>query len=98
MTAHDHNHRHNHNHLLGSIRTARHRRSGEDREAQRSVLAGLGMIGALGALVVTPTLLGLVLGRWLDSVVGDGVFWTAACIMAGVALGAWLVWQRIMNP
>lgn len=87
----------NHERLLRNVRLTRKRRGGDDPETQRTILAGLGMIGSLGVLVVVPTLLGLALGRWLDGLSNGGVFWTAACIMAGVAVGSWLAWQKVMK-
>ena len=55
------------------------------------------MIGALGWLVVTPTIAGLFLGRWLDHRFEAGIFWTGALLVTGVALGCWMAWQRIQK-
>lgn len=62
---------------------------------ERSLARNLAMIGALGWLVVTPTLAGVFLGRWLDRRLASGVFWTGAFIVAGLALGCWLAWRRV---
>ena len=45
----------------GSARRARWQREGE-----RSIGQNLAMIGALGWTIVTPTLIGIFAGRWLD--------------------------------
>ena len=66
------------------------RRSGE-----RSLWQNVSMIGALGWLIVTPTLLGVLIGRWLDVRFGTGIFWSGALIMLGAAFGGYLAWQRI---
>jgi ATP synthase protein I len=55
----------------------------------------LALIGTLGWLVVTPTLLGLFAGRWIDRHEETGIFWTAALLVAGVAVGCRLAWKRI---
>ena len=48
------------------------------------------MIGALGWTIVTPTLIGIFAGRWLDRAFGSGIFWTLGLLVAGLALGCWL--------
>jgi ATP synthase protein I len=53
------------------------------------------MIGALGWLIVTPTLMGVLAGRWLDERFESGIFYTGACIVAGLAIGCYLAWQRV---
>ena len=53
------------------------------------------MVGALGWLVVAPTLLGVAAGRWLDSLMGGGVLFTGALIVLGVAIGFRLAWNRM---
>lgn len=65
------------------------------REGERSIGQNLAMIGALGWMIVTPTLGGVFAGRWLDRQCGSGVFWTLGLLVAGIALGCWLAWQRI---
>jgi ATP synthase protein I len=58
----------------------------------------LAMIGALGWLVVLPTLAGIFVGQWLDRRAGGGLTFTAALLFAGLALGAGLAWQRMHRP
>ena len=64
---------------------------------ERSLAQNLAMIGALGWLVVTPTLAGIFAGRWLDHHFAAGIFWTGALIVAGLALGCSLAWRRIQE-
>jgi len=74
------------------------RRQREDfwrRTGERSLWQNISMIGALGWLIVTPTLLGVLIGRWLDMRFGTGIFWSGALIMIGAAFGGYLAWQRI---
>jgi ATP synthase protein I len=53
------------------------------------------MIGVLGWTIVTPTLIGIFVGRGLDRTFGSGIFWTLGLLVAGLALGCSLVWKRI---
>jgi len=62
---------------------------------ERSIWQNLSMIGALGWLIVTPILLGILIGRWLDRIFETGIFFSGALIFLGVVLGAYLAWQRI---
>jgi predicted F0F1-ATPase subunit len=55
--------------------------------------ARLGQIGILGWTVVVPTLLGLVLGHWLDRYFGTRVFFSAPLLMVGAGVGLWSAWK-----
>lgn len=55
--------------------------------------ARLGQIGVLGWTIVVPTLLCLVIGRWLDKRLGTGVFFSAPLLMLGAAAGLWFAWK-----
>jgi ATP synthase protein I len=73
------------------LRAERHRRwlhEGEPTVARR-----LAQIGVLGWIVVTPMLLGMFLGRWLDRMFNSGIFWTAPLLLLGLALGCWSGWK-----
>ncbi len=78
-----------------AVRKRRERREQWKREGERSIGQNLAMIGALGWTIVTPTLIGVFLGRWLDRTFGSGVFWTLSLLVAGLALGCALAWKRI---
>jgi ATP synthase protein I len=72
-------------------RGERHRRwreQGEDSAARR-----LAQIGVLGWMIVTPTLVGLFAGRWLDHRADSGLTWTGALLMLGLAAGCWSAWR-----
>ena len=70
------------------------RRAEELREnPEPSLGSRLGQIGVLGWTIVVPTLLGLVLGRWLDRQAGGGVFFSAPLLMLGAGAGLWFAWR-----
>jgi ATP synthase protein I len=82
-----------------SDRIARAARQARLRERQArdlpepSLGSRLGQIGILGWSIVIPTLLGLVIGRWLDRHFGTGVFFSAPLLMVGAAFGLWSAWK-----
>lgn len=76
------------------VRGARYRRW--LREGEPTVAHRLAQIGVLGWIIVTPMLLGLFAGRWLDRQFSTGLFWTAPLLLVGLALGCWSAW-RWMN-
>lgn len=53
----------------------------------------LAQIGILGWAIVTPILLGIVLGRLADRHFGTGVFFTAPAIFIGAAIGFHAAWK-----
>jgi ATP synthase protein I len=64
-----------------------------DRDPEPSLGRRLGQMGVLGWTIVTPALLGLFAGRWLDNRMHSGVFFSAPLVMLGAALGLWLAWK-----
>lgn len=83
--------------LYRSVEQRAGRRTRWEREGERPLWQNLSMIGALGWLVVTPTILGALVGRWLDRIFDQGVFWTGSLICLGAAIGLYLVWQRMQS-
>ena len=57
----------NHGHRKMHRAVRRRARRRDSREDERSIWQNLSMIGALGWLIVTPILLGILAGRWLAS-------------------------------
>ncbi|WP_298425864.1 AtpZ/AtpI family protein [Rhodoblastus sp.] len=64
-------------------------------ESEPSVIRRLAQIGVLGWVIVTPTLLGVFIGRWLDRVTHSQLFWTAPLLLIGFALGVWSAWKWV---
>lgn len=92
MSAHEEN---GNGKLSEAVRLRKARHEQWQRSGERPLWRNLSMIGALGWLIVAPTLLGVLVGRWLDTRFGSGIFWTGAFIMLGAALGGYMAWQRI---
>jgi ATP synthase protein I len=81
--------------LDAAVRLRRERQERRQREGERAIGRDLAMIGVLGWTIVTPTLLGIFAGRWLDGVFHSGIFWTLGLLVAGLALGCTLGWKRM---
>jgi len=81
--------------LSSAVHVRRERHERWLREGERSIARNLAMIGALGWTVITPTLLGMFAGRWLDRRNDSGVFWTLGLLVLGLAIGCVLAWQRM---
>ena len=74
-------------------RDAEWRRTGE-----RPLWRNLSMIGAIGWLIVTPILLGILAGRWLDAQLGTGIFWSGALIMLAYRVRNIAISDLVMKP
>ncbi|HXQ47915.1 MAG TPA: AtpZ/AtpI family protein [Caulobacteraceae bacterium] len=81
--------------LARSVAERAARRAYWQAHGERSLGQNLAMIGALGWLVITPTLAGLFVGRWLDHIFTSGIFWTGALLVVGVTLGCAIAWRRV---
>ena len=79
--------------LLNEVRLRAQRESDWVKNGETSVARRLAQIGVLGWIVVTPMLIGIFAGRWLDDKFGTGLFWTAPLLMLGAALGCWSAWK-----
>ena len=79
--------------LAGAARRAAQRQQQGAEDPEPSLGARLGQIGILGWSIVVPTLLALLLGRWLDRTFSTGVFFSAPMIMIGAALGFRSAWE-----
>ena len=80
------------------VRHHRERRDRAQREGGRSIGQDLALVGVIGWTLVIPALLGIYAGRALDRRFGSGVFWTLGLLVAGVAVGCVLAWQRLNRP
>lgn len=56
---------------------------------------GLGMMGLIGWSVAIPTLLGTVLGIWLDNHYAGQRSWTLVLLLAGLILGCFTAWSWV---
>jgi ATP synthase protein I len=81
--------------MQGSVELRQRRETRWRVEGERPLWRNLSMIGALGWLIVVPTLIGALAGRWLDGQSSGGIFWTVSLIFAGAVLGFAMAWRRM---
>ncbi|MCB0113856.1 MAG: AtpZ/AtpI family protein [Caldilineaceae bacterium] len=65
------------------------------RSRAESIWFGLGTFGIIGWSIAVPTLLGILVGLWLDRRYPTGFSWTVALLFAGVTLGIFNAWYWI---
>lgn len=56
---------------------------------------GLGLFGVVGWMIVTPTLIGVAMGRLIDSHFNTGISCTLTLLLLGVVLGCGTAWRTI---
>ena len=78
-----------------AVRLREERNARGQKEGERSIWLNLSMIGALGWLIVVPTLIGTFAGRWLDRHFDTGIFFSGALIFLGICVGCYLAWRRV---
>ena len=64
-------------------------------ENKRSVWAGLGTFGMVGWSVAVPTVLGTILGIWVDENHPQSISFTLAFLVAGLFVGCLIAWQWV---
>ena len=65
------------------------------RDDDRSVWFFLGMMGVAGWSVAIPTLVGALIGVWLDRRLGGRISWTLTGLLIGVTVGCLTAWYWI---
>jgi ATP synthase protein I len=81
--------------LLRATRLRGRRHGAWKAEGEMPVARRLAQIGVLGWMIVTPTLLGVLLGRYLDGKFASGIFCTAPLLMIGLGFGCWSAWKWV---
>jgi ATP synthase protein I len=76
-------------------RKAERKREARRNAPERSAWFGLGMFGLVGWSVAIPTLAGVALGLWLDSLFPGRASWTLTFLLVGVALGCLNAWYWV---
>jgi ATP synthase protein I len=78
--------------LSHMIQAKENRKIKEKQKSKHGFWYGLGMFGLVGWSVVVPTLLGAMLGRWMDRQMEGTQSWTLTFLLAGLIFGCWIAW------
>lgn len=78
--------------LSQMIETKEKRKLKERRKSGNGFWYGLGMFGLVGWSVVVPTVLGTMLGKWLDRQFPGKQSWTLTFLLIGLIIGCLLAW------
>lgn len=78
--------------IIGTKETRKLRARGEQ---HRSIWFGLGMFGIVGWSIAIPTVLGVVVGFWVDQRWPSRFSWTLMLLFIGVVLGCLNAWYWI---
>ncbi len=86
----------NHNRdFAREIARKEHRRLRGRRKKHKSLWFGFGYFGIVGWLVMIPTLLGLLLGIYLDRMFPGNISWTVTFLIVGLVIGCLNAWLWI---
>ncbi len=81
--------------LAGTVGAQARRKLRARRHAAPAVWLGLGMMGLIGWSVTVPTVLGAVLGLWIDRHHPGSHSWTLALLVAGLVIGCANAWHWV---
>jgi ATP synthase protein I len=73
------------------------RKLNAERAGPQNPWFGLGMFGVIGWSVAVPTLLGAMLGVWLDRHYASRHSWTLALLVAGLVIGCANAWHWVSD-
>ena len=63
------------------------------KEKPQTIFFGLGVFGVVNWSVAIPTIIGVMIGRWLDARSDMQISWTLTMIFAGVFVGLIIAWN-----
>lgn len=82
-------------HFSQQINTKAARKLKAQQKTVRTVWSGLGMMGLIGWSIVLPTLLGALLGIWLDKHHARPQSWTLSLLVIGLLFGCINAWHWV---
>jgi len=81
--------------LVEQIGSRARRKQKAREQGERTIWFGLGMFGLVGWSIAIPTILGIVLGVWLDNQWPGKPSWTLTFLFIGVTLGCLNAWYWV---
>lgn len=80
-------------HMADAARTEAARARMPVDHPEPSLGARLGQVGVLGWMIVTPMLVAVFLGRWIDHRMETGIFFSAPMLLLGAVIGFHSAWH-----
>ena len=74
--------------MLEQIEIDERRKRRWQRKKGRSAWFGLGLSGLVGWMIILPTLLGILIGAWIDENFPSSIPWTLVLMLLGLVFGA----------
>ena len=65
----------------------------EARRRSHRLLAGIGLVGSVGWMIVLPAVAGAFLGKWLDGIAGTGHRLSLSLLLVGLGIGLYSLWR-----
>lgn len=81
--------------VVGQVHKKGLRRQRARKDTRHGMYFGLGMFGMVGWSVAVPTILGLIIGLWIDRTWESRFSWTLMCLLGGVILGCYNAWYWV---
>jgi ATP synthase protein I len=69
----------------------------EARRRSHRLLAGIGLVGSVGWMIVLPAVAGAFLGRWLDEMAETGHRFSLSLLLVGLGIGLYSVWRFLLR-
>ncbi len=63
----------------------------------RTIWMGLGLFGVIGWSVMIPTIIGIIVGLWMDQKWPGQISWTLMLLFAGIILGCLNAWYWVQK-
>jgi ATP synthase protein I len=80
-----------------TVEAKENRKLKEKNKSKRGIWFGLGMFGLVGWSIVVPTLLGTLLGIWLDHRFHGKESWTLTFLFIGLIIGCIAAWHWLSS-
>ena len=84
-----------HEKLARDIRRRERRKIRARNQKDESIWFGLGMFGMFGWSVAVPTVIGVLLGIWIDKKWPSRFSWTITLLIIGIILGCYNAWYWV---
>ncbi len=67
------------------------------RQENRNLWYGLGLLGIVGWSIAIPTLVGVAIGLWLESILAGSISWTLIFLFGGLVVGCMSAWYWVQH-